>query len=67
MLSRSVLSREVYECLQHGSITRPPQKHAKSKMLICRMECQINGRRLTVAVDVESSYPDGVITVTVIV
>lgn len=66
MCERNVLASEVFDCLQHGSITRPPRAHLVSGRLICRMEFLVNGRKLTVAVDVESNYPHKVLTVTVI-
>lgn len=66
MGERNVLVSEVFDCLQHGSIARPPRSHPDSGCLICRMEFMANGRKLTVAVDVESNYPQMVITVTVI-
>ena len=67
MVGRNVLISEVFDCLRHGSIVRPPRKHPETGNLVCRMEFLANGRVLTVAVDVEGHYPQMVVTVTVIV
>ena len=50
MAQRSISDREVFECLRHGVIQRPPQWDDKRGALRCRMEYFGSRRNLAVVV-----------------
>ncbi len=58
MLEREVLVFEIYSCLQHGEIVRPPTKGKSPNSRKCRMEHFVAGRPLVVIVVVDGDDPD---------
>ena len=66
MAQRSISDREVFECLRHGVIQRPPQWDDKRGALRCRMEHFGSRRNLAVVVALDDATPD-LIVVTVMI
>ncbi len=61
MRQRKVTSAEVYECLQHGQITREPEENQEKESLECRMERYVSGRHLGVIVALCDEDPDAIV------
>jgi hypothetical protein len=66
MKERHVLSDEVFEVLEKGRITRPPEPNVTRGSLECRLQRFISGRELAVVAAVSDDDPQ-VIVVTAIV
>ena len=61
MRMRKVSPTEVFECIRHGVIRRPPEISGDGASLECRMERYVAGRELAVVVALCDEDPDAVL------
>ena len=61
MASRGVTDVQVFECLRHGLIERPPRRDRKTGHLKCRMEYFGTNRNISVIVALDDNDPDAIV------